>query len=148
MGKARSVRRSSPFLRYGVAVIVIALALGVKLLLDPLIADQSPFLLFAAAVMVAAWFGGLGPGLLATALGAVVADYYFLAPIGSFTPPGVAFLPLFLFVLQGALISLLAGALRSARRRAEASTEQARRHQESLRSSEERFRGVSVGGRE
>src|SRR3712207_4920218 len=91
MGKARSVRRPSPFLRYGVAVIAIALALGIKLLLDPLMADQSPFLLFAAAVMVAAWFGGLGSGLLATAVGAVVADYYFLAPVGSFTLPGVAF---------------------------------------------------------
>src|SRR3712207_2397600 len=82
MGKARSVLRSSPLLRYGVAVIAIALVLGLKLLLDPLITEQSPFLLFAAAVMVAAWFGGLGPGLLATALGTLAADYYFLAPRG------------------------------------------------------------------
>ncbi len=148
MGKARFVRRSSPFLRYGVAVIAIALALGLKLLVDPLIAQQSPFLLLAGAVMVAAWFGGLGPGLLATALGAVVSDYYFLPPLGSFTLPGVAFLPLLLFVLQGALISLLAEALRSARRRAEASTEQTRRHQESLRQSEERFRLLVEGVRD
>ncbi|MDP8950599.1 MAG: PAS domain S-box protein, partial [Actinomycetota bacterium] len=140
--------RSSPFLRYGVAVIAIALALGLKLLVDPLIAEQSPFLLLAGAVMVAAWFGGLGPGLLATALGAVVSDYYFLPPLGSFTLPGVAFLPLLLFVLQGALISLLAEALRSARRRAEASTEQTRRHQESLRQSEERFRLLVEGVRD
>jgi PAS domain S-box-containing protein len=145
MGETRSVQRPSPLLRYGVAVIAIALVLGLKLLVDPLIAEQSPFLLFAAAVIVAAWFGGLGPGLLATALGAVAADYYFLAPVGSFTPLGVAFLPLFLFVLQGGLISFLVEALRFARERAEASTQQARRHQESLRRSEERFRLMVEG---
>jgi K+-sensing histidine kinase KdpD len=61
-------------LRYGVATLVVAL----KLLLDPLIEEQSPFLMLAVAVMVAAWFGGLGPGLLATALGALAADYFFL----------------------------------------------------------------------
>src|SRR4051812_42296308 len=34
--------------------------------------DASPFIMFFAAVMVAAWFGGLGPGLLATALSTVL----------------------------------------------------------------------------
>jgi PAS domain S-box-containing protein len=148
MGKARFVQRSSLLLRYGVAVTAIALVLALKLLVDPLIADQSPFLMFAAAVMVAAWFGGLGPGLLATALGAVAGDYFFLPPVGSFTPLSIAFLPLFLFVLQGGLISLLVEALRSARVRAEASTQQARRHQESLRQSEERFRLLVEGVRD
>jgi hypothetical protein len=54
-------------LRYGGAVASVAVALGVKLLLDPFIGQHS-FLLLAGAVMVSAWFGGLGPGLLATAL--------------------------------------------------------------------------------
>ena len=148
-GKARFVQRSSLLLRYGVAVIAIALVLGLKLALDPLFAEhQSPFLMFAAAVMVAAWFGGLGPGLLATALGAVAGDYFFLPPVGSFTPLSVALLPIFLFALQGGLISILVEALRSARERAEASTQQARRHQESLRQSEERFRLLVEGVRD
>src|SRR3712207_8731729 len=104
--------------------------------------------MFAAAVMVAAWFGGLGPGLLATGLGAVAGDYFFLPPVGSFTPLNVALLPIFLFALQGGLISVLVEALRSARERAEASTQQARRHQESLRQSEERFRLLVEGVRD
>src|SRR5919112_5407745 len=94
-------------LRYGVAVLAVGVALGLKLLLDPLITDQSPFLLLAGAVVVAAWFGGLGPGLLATALGALGADYFFLPPEGAFKGPGLAFLPLSLFGLQGLLISSL-----------------------------------------
>ena len=145
MGKARSMQRSSPFLAYGVAVVAVALVILLKLLVDPLIAEQSPFLLLAAAVMVGAWFGGLGPGLLATALGALAADYFFLLPVGSFTPLGLAFLPLLLFVLQGVLISVLVEALRSARQRAEARTQEAQEKQEELRTSEERFRHLVEG---
>jgi PAS domain S-box-containing protein len=127
-------------LRYGVAVLAVGVALGLKLLLDPLITDQSPFLLLAGAVVVGAWFGGLGPGLLATALGALGADYFFLPSEGSVTGLAVAFWPLLLFTLQGILISSLVEALRSARKRAEQSAREARSHQESLRESEERFR--------
>jgi PAS domain-containing protein len=140
--------RPSTFLRYGVATLAIALVVLLKQLLDPLIAQQSPFLLLSAAVLVGAWFGGLGPGLLATALGAVAADYLFLPPVGSFTPLNVAFLPLLLFLLQGALISVLVEALRSARRRAEARTLEAQRRQEDLRQSEERFRLLVEGVRD
>jgi PAS domain S-box-containing protein len=145
MSEAVSTRRTSIFLRYGVAILAVALVIALKLLVDPLIAEQSPFLLLAAAVVVGAWFGGLGPGLLATALGALAADYFFLPPVGSFTPLGVAFLPLFLFGLQGVLISVLVEALRSARQRAEASAQEALSHQASLRRSEERFRLLVEG---
>ena len=137
-------RRPLP-LRYGVAVASIVVALALKLLLDPLITAQSPFLLLAGAVMVGAWFGGLGPGLLATALGTLVADYFFLAPIGSFTGLGLSALPLALFTVQGLLISLLAQALRSARERAEASMLETWNNQKDLRRSEERFRLLVEG---
>ena len=137
--------KRSTLLQYGVAALAVALVILLKLLVDPLIAEQSPFLLLAAAVMVGAWFGGLGPGLLATALGALAADYFFLLPVGSFTPLGLAFLPLLLFVLQGVLISVLVEALRSARQRAEARTQEAQEKQEELRTSEERFRHLVEG---
>src|SRR5215210_5976941 len=132
-------------LRYGVAALAVGVVLVVKLLLDTWITAESPFLLLAGAVVVGAWFGGLGPGLLATALGALTANYFFLHPEGSFTGPGVAFLPLLLFTLQGLLISSLVEALRTARDRAEQSSLETRGHQESLRESEERFRLMVEG---
>ena len=138
-------RSSSPLLRYGVATLGVALVVLLKLVLDPLITEQSPFLLLAGAVMVAAWFGGLGPGLLATALGALAADYFFLAPVGSFTGLGVQVLPLALFVVQGLVISSLTEALLVARGRAETTVLEAESHQESLRRSEERFRLLVEG---
>lgn len=139
-------------LRYGVAVASVAVALALKLLLDPLITEQSPFLMLAGAVMVGAWYGGLGPGLLATALGALVADYFFLSPHDSswadslhlFSQPGLH-LPLILFGAQGLLISMLTEALRAARQRAEASMLETQRNQEDLRKSEERFRLLIEG---
>src|SRR2546422_307747 len=53
--------------RYGVALAATTVAYGALLLLWPLI-DPNAFAPFCAAVMVSAWYGGLGPGLLATRL--------------------------------------------------------------------------------
>jgi signal transduction histidine kinase len=131
--EADSDRRHSFPLRYGVAVASIVLASSLRLLLDPLMTQPSPFLLLLGAVMIAAWFGGLGPGLVATVLGAISADYLFLAPVGSFTGHfGVGFLPMVLFVLQGLLITSLAHELHVARERAEASRLEVQSHQEKL----------------
>jgi K+-sensing histidine kinase KdpD len=67
--------------RYGVPVLAVAIAIVLKLLLAPLIQDESPFLLFFAAVAVSAGYGGWGPGLLATVLAVLGSDYFFLIPI-------------------------------------------------------------------
>ena len=62
--------------RYGVAALVVGAAVLVKLLLDPLTAQDTPFLLILGAIMVGAWYGGLGPGLLATGLSVLATDYF------------------------------------------------------------------------
>ena len=51
--------RSRARWHYGVAVLAVAIALLLKLLLIPLIDRESPFLLFFAAVLVSAWYGGI-----------------------------------------------------------------------------------------
>ncbi len=132
-------------MRYGFAVLAVALALLLKLLLDPLIEQETPFLLVLAAVAVSAWFGGLGPGLLATVVAALAVDYFFLPPFNSFSVPGLKAVPLGLFILEGILVSVIVTALRSARSRAEVSVLEARRHQQGLRRSEERFRLLVEG---
>src|SRR5215211_5426607 len=132
-------------LRYGVAVLAVGVVVAVKLLLDPWITAPAKSRKGDCAVIVSAWFGGWGPGLLATFLGALCADYFYVPSEGSVTGLGVAFLPLLLFVLQGLLISWLIDALRSARDRAEQGTREARGHEESLRESEKRFRLMVEG---
>ena len=55
-------------IRYGMAAGAVALAAGVRLLLTPVVSDASLYLFFVPAVLAAAGIGGLGPGLVATAL--------------------------------------------------------------------------------
>jgi len=102
------------FLRYGIALASVAAALWLASLL-PARADPSHFTLFFAAVMITAWYGGLGPGLLATVLSALSLDYYFLAPIHSIMIDWRAFLRLSVFTV----IALITSYLTTARRRAE-----------------------------
>jgi len=73
----------------------------------------SPGTLFLCAVMVSAWFGGLGPGLLATLLSALSFHYYFLPPIHSFALKPGEIPRLFLYVLANLLIGSLSAAQRN-----------------------------------
>src|SRR5215207_1018798 len=132
-------------LRYGVAVLAAGAALGIKLLLDPLTVQDTPFLMVFGAIIVSAWYGGLGPGLLATAVSALATDYFFLYPRGTITGFSVEGIDVLAFTLEGVLVSVLTSSLRSARDRAQRSTLEARSHQESLRESEERFRLMVEG---
>ena len=66
---------------YGVAVAAVAVALVIKYVFDGLGAEH-PFLLLPAAVIVAAWYGGRGPGLLAAVIAAIGVDILFLPPAG------------------------------------------------------------------
>jgi PAS domain S-box-containing protein len=130
--------------RYGVAVLAVGAAVLVKWLLDPLTAQDTPFLLILGAIMVGAWSGGLGPGLLATGLSALAIDYLFLDPKISFTTVGPELLDVGAFVVEGILVCVLTASLRSARDRAERSALEAKRHQENLREGEERFRFLAA----
>jgi signal transduction histidine kinase len=105
---------------YGAAVVLSALALQGTLWLGPM-AARNQLGLFAAAVVVSAWFGGLGPGLVATVLGALAANYFFAEPLHTFgvkEPRDVV--GLLAFAGMAALASGLSANLRRSRERAEA----------------------------
>jgi PAS domain S-box len=68
-------------LRYGLAVSSVAVALTFSLLLHPDVLVSPVFFL---AIMLSAWFGGIGPGLLAALLSTTAIDYFFLPPLYSF----------------------------------------------------------------
>jgi signal transduction histidine kinase len=76
--------RRSAFAHYAGVVLSVAAALVAALLLEPRM-HSSPFVsLSLCAIMFSAWFGGLGPGLLATALSVAGFIFYFIPPLGSF----------------------------------------------------------------
>src|SRR5580704_9413490 len=72
----RPARDRSPLFRYGVAIGVTGLSLLVRWPLWPILGSQTPHMTFFPAVMISAYFGGFGPGLLATISGAFAAHYF------------------------------------------------------------------------
>jgi signal transduction histidine kinase len=123
------VRRAerSPGLRYGVAVAAVVGGVLLRLPLQPLLGDKVPFLFFFPAVMLAGWFGGLGPGLLATALAAVMAEFFFYPPALSLRFSSLAgLIQIGLFMVSGVLISSLTESLHRMRSRAEAAARESR----------------------
>jgi PAS domain S-box-containing protein len=110
----------SPALAYGLAAGVSLLTLFVALALRATLEfDATP--LFLAAVMFAAWHGGLGPGLTATLLGTLLSAYFLLPPVYSLAIATVdTALELAVLVLVALLISSLNARLRAARLQAEA----------------------------
>src|SRR5205814_8098402 len=65
-------------LRYGSALVAVALATAGRRLLDPSLGDHQPFATYFLAVIFTAWYGGLGPSLVALVLGGVAATYLFV----------------------------------------------------------------------
>ncbi|MCX8475491.1 MAG: PAS domain S-box protein [Sphingomonas sp.] len=74
MERARRKSPESAVFRFGVAVLAVAVALGVRLALDPLLAGRAHYLLFTAAVVVAGVFGGALPAIAAAILAALAAQ--------------------------------------------------------------------------
>ncbi|WP_250122491.1 ATP-binding protein [Chroococcidiopsis sp. CCMEE 29] len=137
--------------RYSVAVITVVIALLLTRLIWWLI-KPTLYPLFLAAVIVSSWYGGIGPGLLATALAALASVYFFTPPIYSLAVNRAEFIWLFQFVLVALLINYLNAMVRSTQRRAELNALEAQRNyerlrqsQESLRQSEERYRLLVEG---
>ena len=103
----------SPLLTFGLAILVTTLALLITLA-TPL-RTGSAFLLFIAAVMISAGFGGLGPGLLAS-LYATLASIFLIGPVFSFSTANVDdVLRLGVFIVIALVVSSLTAARERAR---------------------------------
>src|SRR5262245_51936771 len=78
--------RPSARARYAVAAAAVVLGwIGREALTPGVGATSLPFIFFFPAVAMAAWFGGLGPGILAIGLSAVAANWFFTAPTYTLT---------------------------------------------------------------
>ncbi|HET6976389.1 MAG TPA: ATP-binding protein [Pyrinomonadaceae bacterium] len=105
--------------RYSLAVVSVAAALFITSSLVKY-TDITP--LFYAAIVVSAWFGGRGPGLLAVVLSELAIDYYLVEPYYSL---GLGPKPISFLVVFG-LLALLTSWMSTKRRSAEAALREAR----------------------
>jgi len=108
-------------LRYGIAVLSVAIAIGLDFfLLRHFEVKLTPFL-FAVAATV--WYAGTGPGVLAIVLSVLSLNYFFLRPFFSFSPVSYADLAYSTFCI---FCALAVGWVSAVRRRAEQGLRQAR----------------------
>ena len=101
--------------RYSFALAATVVALTVRAFFSPLLGNGAPYILLFPFVTLSAWYGGFGPGIFATCLGAVAGVFLYVDPGGqlkSITPrDGVL---LFLFIFGCGVTSWICGALRRA----------------------------------
>jgi PAS domain S-box-containing protein len=102
------------WLRYLVALLAVFAVMQLRIYLGRLLhMDGPPLIMMVAAVIVAAAFGGIGPGVFATVAGAAVSDYLFIEPRGTLLGNGIAYdIRLALFVGEGIFVSWVIRALR------------------------------------
>jgi PAS domain S-box-containing protein len=107
---------------YVVAVLATIISLVIRWLCFPFLVHERPFITFFPAIILSAYLGGFGPGLLATILGSLLGHYFLTEPIYTFEihDRSEAF-ALALFGLTGAVISVVTESLHRSRRRVAAS---------------------------
>lgn len=97
------IDRRSYLVGYGIAAIAVATAFGISRVIPEI--EPTPAILFLASVSVSAWYGGIGPGLLATVLSTLLLDYFFLPPIHSVDLGPAVYVSLAVFLLVAVLIN-------------------------------------------
>lgn len=80
--------RRSPALRYGVAVGAVIVAFMIRYMIYGDFQNRLVFTFFVPAAVIAVWYGGLGPGIVATVLGLLLGDYFFMMSRKALWPLG------------------------------------------------------------
>jgi len=96
--------------RYGLALGSVLAAFAARYILEPTLGVVAPLVLFSLAITVSAWYGGLGPGLVATLASGLLGDYFFIEPLHTFrlsTHNLAEQVELYLFYATGIAISLM-----------------------------------------
>jgi signal transduction histidine kinase len=118
IARRQLMRRSTLFV-FAIAFGSTAVVALLNFSLHPYMHRERPLLLLAA-VMFSAWLGGMKAGLVATGVAAAVDQYMFIPPYYSFRVPDVQTLAqTVLFIVEGGLISAMAGRLHAETERAQ-----------------------------
>jgi PAS domain S-box-containing protein len=135
-----------PFSRpvqFALAALAVAAAAGLHFALDYQFGPDVRLTLFALAVVVASWIGGLGPGLLATTLALATVAFVSPSPGSSVAASHTAYAIRFaLLALLGASISVFSELRRRARDHVVASDRTVASEVRARRDAEERYREI------
>jgi signal transduction histidine kinase len=109
-----TIRRSAAH-RYILGCLIAVAGIYLRTLLNPFLGNDAPLLLSIVAAAFAAWYGGFGPGVLATAIGVLGGIFLFVRPWGPHEALSAAqTIRLMLFFATGSTIAGLIEVLRRA----------------------------------
>jgi PAS domain S-box-containing protein len=108
------------WIAYAAACLSPVLILFLRIQLLPFKPGDLPGMgLFLIPVLISAYIGGLGPGVLATFLGALLCDYFLITPVGSFRIQGrLLFIQWLALILVSLFVTALMEALHRSRNKA------------------------------
>ncbi len=144
--------RENPRLRvmagYVLAIVLTLLTFWLRLVIGPYFQERPMMVLFILPIVLSAYLGGAGPGILATITSVVLLLYFLMPPVYSFVPgKDYDVFQLSIFAAGGVMVSVLSESLRRARRRtnllvAELSAGMAKQkeYDQALKQREEAFR--------
>jgi K+-sensing histidine kinase KdpD len=111
-----------PILRYGFAVVSVAIALGMGIALHYYQFHDVEMPVFTVAIALTTWYAGSGPSVVAVFFSSACFDYFFTEPLYSFEITSGELHYYFIFVAWGAIVASFS----TVRRRAEDNLRQAR----------------------
>src|ERR1700710_1301724 len=101
-----SMNRFEKRVGYAVAMVATLIVLLLRMALSDTLADQARLMPFVLAVVAAAWWGGFGPGIVATILSTLLGIFFIVPPPYSLAITTVADgVNAVLFVFMGLAIS-------------------------------------------
>ena len=133
----------SAAVRYALALVLVGLAVGARVLLTPWIGPESyPYVTIFAGIMGASVYAGFGPALVASFAAVVAVDWLFIPPRFTVFPVNISGWIGFVTALSMCtLIAMLAERMRRAEARV-ARADEVARSQVALQESEARLRAV------
>jgi signal transduction histidine kinase len=104
--QATHFKKRNRIKRYGLPIILVTGIFLIKHFFYGFLGDNSAFLLVSFIVAVSSWYGGLGPGLFATFLSAILTYIVFLQIDAQFHPFLGDIVVTIIFITEGFMISI------------------------------------------
>lgn len=105
---SESIRHRIKISPYLFALFAVVIGLIIRYLLQPVLQENSPLLIFVIAILITGWYGGFLPVLLATIISVFIGYIFFIMPFNQFGYKSYASLErAIIFILEGVIIGLI-----------------------------------------
>jgi PAS domain S-box-containing protein len=130
-------------IRYGLAVVSVAVVALLRWALQPALADAAPLILFVLPIVLSGWYGGIGPALLATVLATAAGAFLFMPAGRGWSQLGYHDLArVLVFFIVGVALSIFNDVLHGTRKQLALRSAEAERQKRAAQRSEERLARV------